>query len=136
MRQDLIELAERAKKATGPDRELDRDIADAFGLGPPPDWSQNPRKQHKGCINLDCGSWISPEGNIIWHTPFYTASIDAALSLLKKRWSIRILSADDGAGWLADVWQDDTPDGMFASRCATPALALVAAICHALAEEN
>jgi len=74
------ELIEALETAQGADRELDRDIADAIGAGPPSDWARKPRIAD-GCINFDCGSWVSPCGGLIRHSLSYTGLIDAAMML-------------------------------------------------------
>jgi len=66
----LSALIESLTAATGPDRELDRDIALAvfpFLRDLPPS---------------DCGGWIHPEYGKIAPPSHYTGSLDAALTLL------------------------------------------------------
>ena len=61
----LSDLIARLEKATGPDRELDADIALQF------DWTECPGD-----------NWIGPQGEIA--VPAYTSSIDAAMTLVPK----------------------------------------------------
>lgn len=65
------ELIARLEAATGPDRELDRAIAMSLG------WRHDP---HDGPY----GTWTAPDGTR--HTTFneWTASIDAALTLVPE----------------------------------------------------
>lgn len=59
----LLELAERCEKASGPDRELDAQIAAAFHL-----------KQ----LTYQSPEWIKD--------PEFTASLDAAMTLVPEGW--------------------------------------------------
>ena len=77
--QDLIE---RLEKATGPDRELDEDIAHAVGVRSVMQWD------HEAC---------GGDGSFEHMFPRYTYSIDAALTLVPEGWEWRI----DG-GYLPD----------------------------------
>jgi hypothetical protein len=79
-KEQLTALAERVEGLSGPDREVDRDIADALGLGPPADWQREPARFPNGAINLDVGCWTSPRGGFIRSSARYTASLDAAMS--------------------------------------------------------
>lgn len=73
------DLLARLERATGPDRELDRDIAMACG------WRC---KTPDGATTL---YWR--RGNYSWtredndHPPLYTASFDAALTLVPEGWT-------------------------------------------------
>lgn len=71
----LLELAERCEVATGPDRELDHGIAEALG------WRRITRlpPENGGDEVYDCGSeWAA--------LPKFTASIDAAMTLVPEGW--------------------------------------------------
>ncbi len=63
MSENLLALAARCENATGPDRELDADIALTQG------WTEHPGD-----------NWIGPFGQIA--VPYYTASLDAAVTLV------------------------------------------------------
>lgn len=75
----MKDLLERVKAATGPDRELDGALAEAFG------WRQ---------ITVDHGlrltrEWLRPDGfplpvGTMADPPFFTASLDAALALVER----------------------------------------------------
>ena len=68
----LAELIERLEKATGPDRQLDHDIALATG------WAQS----FSGATGTSPAGLISPDGNYHYSARPFTASIDAALTLV------------------------------------------------------
>jgi hypothetical protein len=78
---DLLELAERCEKAEGPDRWLDVEIAAALPRG---DWWQ------------DC------MGEPGYEPRHFTASIDAALTLVPEGWFVASLS-QDATGWWAGL---------------------------------
>lgn len=84
--QDIIE---RLEKATGPDRELDEAIAIACG------WS---RYLLKDTVIGDELVWKSPDGNLTPCVRSFTASIDAALTLVPKglRWLVTNVGYDNG----------------------------------------
>lgn len=103
---DLSELLERVKAATGPDRELDCEIAIAvdgyFTL--PPRWDGGPIGY--GYVDAD-GTLIHPGHGGDQLVKRYTASIDAALALVERclpEWwwlredghSIRLVGPDNG----------------------------------------
>lgn len=113
-RTTMLALAERAEKAEGPDRELDATIHGELG-----------DEQRRRSI-----ASIGPYG------PRYTASIDAALTLKAPHTLWATGSMEEGP-FARICWPQ--PDGSylggyFEAKAATPALALVAAICRARAE--
>lgn len=69
----LIALAERVEKATGPDRELDALIAEAAGWSDV--WYRDGMAE----------GW-APGGVCEAGVPHYTASLDAAMSLVPEGW--------------------------------------------------
>lgn len=115
----MIDLIARIESADGPSRELDAEIARSIGWGCV---VRDPEAQGKYVCwrkHYRSGEWIM--------LPRYTASIDAALTLVP-----------DGALWSAETWDTNGiyPKHVRASvwvqgapRCyaATPALALAAA---------
>ena len=115
-RDDLIA---RLKAATGPDRELDARLCIALGLS-------------RDNVMVGVGGWcINSETNPNpYKSPAYTASIDAALTLVPEGWLWRIMPSDFD-GWLAEVWTDDTLDCEFGVRAKTPALAICIAALRA-----
>jgi hypothetical protein len=103
---DMPALAETVEAATGPDRELDREI----------------------CLAIRNGRWISPSA-----VPSYTASIDAAMTLVPEGYFIRKLIQFGVEGpWgavIAYAPQLHMPEPE--SVADTPALALSAAALRA-----
>jgi hypothetical protein len=133
MPSDLHSLAARAEAAEGPDRELDMIIAEAVG-------------------------WVHRSGApyphvLAWERPAYTASLDAALTLVPEGWQVAALEQNWRTGlWRAQLipvpsatliaafdrgetvgWNTaDAPDSG-TGGIVTPALALVAAALRARA---
>jgi hypothetical protein len=97
-------LAERVEQATGPDRDLDRDIAAVI-------------------LSYDRADTL---------LPLYTASLDAAMTLVPEGWEeIRqeqVRMTDGTVRCWASV---GSVDAAMTKRCATPALALCAAALRA-----
>lgn len=73
------ELLTRVQKATGPDREIDGDIAEMFDAAP----SHLPRVTGVGRSWL-WAEFVEPDSWETWGAPEYTASIDAALALVER----------------------------------------------------
>lgn len=84
----LTALRDRLAKATGPDRALDESIALTFG------WKDR-----------DAGMWWLPPNTPasprtwVMGVPSFTASIDAAVTLVPDGHSQHINQADDGSWW-------------------------------------
>ena len=106
----MRDLIERLEAADGPQFVLDVEI-----------W--------KTCHPAD---WKWQHGR--FNPPAYTASIDAALTLVPEGWLWRIMPSDFD-GWLAEVWTDDTLDCEFGVRAKTPALAICIAALRAKGDE-
>jgi len=70
----MSDLATRIEQATGPDRELDDEVALLFG------WVPVPNPSYAGGL---MGRWYRPDGSMTGHegAPCITASIDAAMTL-------------------------------------------------------
>lgn len=126
MSADLIELAERCEAATGADTKLEREIAEALGWrhvrnkGPESEWFPY--------------VWVAPDGKCDADEtyPDYTASIDAALTLVPEGWNWQV-----GKGnhcWSA-VYQGAPPSMRVDPIAATPALAICAAALRARAAQ-
>lgn len=113
----VVELAERCEAATGPDWSLDCDIARARGYHVP-----NPPTG---------GGLAVPTGSL----PRFTASLDAAMTLVPEGWFWRVGHSTLYDGWAAlnRVHPDhcNREDEAFA-KAATPALALCAAALRSL----
>jgi len=121
----LMDLADRVEKADGADRELD--VAIHQFLERPVLWAVD----DDGC-----------EYQALVSVPLYTASLDAALSLVPEGWkwscdfTQRPLFQDCGrADLYAPGIGDDRPADVTDIYAATPALALCAASLRALAQE-
>ncbi len=127
---DLRALALRVEQATGADRILDAEIV----------WRTTP-----GVVGIERGPlddddsdylfewWPRRPWSASWLTvPAFTASLDAAASLVPEGWKY-LAGRDDFPAAYAQMWRN-AEDG-FAVNAATPALALTAAALRALAEE-
>lgn len=116
------DLIERVERATGPDQELDADIALSIGYT---------RRMPKG---LKHEYWFRPDGKCADPEPF-TGSLDAAMRLIPDK------AMCDG-GWRVEYHHDlkkrchatvwlhehaEVGDGWFTAWGATPALAITAA---------
>lgn len=108
MSDELLKLAERVEAAAGPDRELDFAIADAvFGAIKPP---------------LRRG-----------HCEKYTASLDAALTLVPEEYRFDTLTTAYG-DWVAELGIHEGVRGF--GRAVTGPLALCAAALRARSHHN
>lgn len=107
---DLTTLATECEGAEGPSRELDLEIARAVGLC---------RTPEEGSTQVHFGQW--------W--PHYTASLDAAMTLVPEgcKWQV---STEEPGPW---AWVGEPGSDVPAIMCATPALALTAACLRAMA---
>jgi hypothetical protein len=125
---ELVRLAERCEAATGPDREVDAAIATALGL---------PHGRETGWCNKENGDYYV----IDECAKIYTASLDAAMTLVPEGCSFRLYSHGDENH--ADVFQlgEITDNGVTLDRittelgeaemCKTPALAVCVAALYA-----
>lgn len=112
---DLNDLADRVEAASGADRELDRTIKEFVGHA----WDY-------------AAEWPRDGQPIAFP---YTASIDAAITLVPEGYKWKIMCSDFD-GYLCEIWTDGTPEYEHVSRAATPALALTAAALRARAQEK
>jgi hypothetical protein len=109
----LIEVAERCEAASGPDRLLDLDIAST----------------------LKISALYRRAGQVTATWPDYTASLDAAMTLVPEGWAFGIgrgTDRSDTEGW---AWISPTDEGEIWTA-ATPALALTAACLRARASQG
>lgn len=111
---DLLDLAERCEKAEGPDRALDLAI-----------WNASGTRYNTGAYEAPC-------------CPHFTASIDAALTLVPEGWLFTVASyrgEDNAQPFYADCMDEAVFHGAdgdaVTSLAATPALALCAATLRA-----
>jgi hypothetical protein len=118
--ESLIALAERCEKATGPDRELDAEIARAIG------WTNVSPVGHGHvghCPNHFFGS-----------VPLHTASLDAAMTLVPEgeQWNVASYPWAEHTHKAA-AWVGNKRGPVIGA--ATPALALCAAALRARAAQ-
>lgn len=149
---ELLRLAERVEGATGADRELDRDIAVlVYGLTPDPDYDPGAMWRnafgrrinfwpcsHAGPENVEAGDMGHMTGWTVFDFPPFTASLDAAVSLVPEGWSVTLSWPGEfqGVPWAHLKSVERNPFGMgeaISGRAATPALALTAACLKARA---
>lgn len=119
-RATLESLLARVLEGTGPDRELDGDLAEALQVG------GNPWK-HEG------DGWISVHG-FGCQAAMLTQSLDAALTLVPKGWLYELYSGND-ENWAEVTLFPYLAKATFWTRAATPARALIAACLKARMEE-
>jgi hypothetical protein len=90
---ELIELASLVEGLAGPDRETDEMIAEAIEPG------MFTRDQHGRLRKNIHGTILNPQWDL-WTPPAYTASLDAAMSLVPEGWTfIRVERSR--------TWEDD-----------------------------
>lgn len=149
----MRELIERLEKATGPDRELDCEIAVALSF-----WPKYGPSEDEYAYVVKGTTWVEvragvrgkrkrPGARAIWYThdtygassclPRFTASIDAAVALAERvlsdaGWSVAMNRID--RRYVGRIWSGEIDDGK-ANAGATPAIALCIAILRA-AEES
>src|SRR5688572_1658024 len=122
-RQQLLDLADRCEQTTGPDRRLDADIHCALN----PEFHVDERDS--GVIfvvkNLD------ERGGFYTGAKAYTASLDAAMTLMPEGWLWQVNLWANGASAECASVKPYEPCGRY--QAATPALALCAAALRARA---
>jgi len=133
-RAEVLALADRAEKATGPDRELDADISRALG------WFQKPvtmRYANPDAVVTEHYWTFEGDSRGAWSTTaphLFTASLDAAMTLVPEGWQVEMVIRDEGAAaQLFDTIRGPS-EPWIRKMSATPALALTAACLRALAE--
>lgn len=106
----LLELAARVEALTGPDREVDAEIAvavsgdsGAFVVAPMED-----------CIFQHIPGWWRDGADKSHDAPEYTASLDAAMSLVPKGCGFNLdrywMIGREGSAWRCDLSFGGTPD--------------------------
>jgi hypothetical protein len=117
---ELIALAERVEALTGPDREINKALVPLVGL-------RLVEEGHPfGLCCYDANGHGVP-------LPNFTASLDAAMSLVPEGWvSVRGWDYRNRAS--RAIFIDDEGVRLFWGRAATPALAMTAAALRAIAE--
>jgi hypothetical protein len=118
---EWIALAERCEKATGSDREIDAEIYDA--LCPQ-------RLGYKAGKNI-----VRMFGGAAW-LPCCTNSLDAITALIERELpEVRWVCRTDTLGGFGNLYRRRNPDRSWPCFAFTPALALCAAFCRAMAEK-
>jgi hypothetical protein len=122
----LLALAERCEAAAGPDYQMGLAIAEAAGYRPVP----NPTSAG-GLV----GRWYDPDGCMTTHEgpPLFTASVDAALTLVPKGWSKRQYGTDGFSD--SPCYATLTYDALRFARAKTEPLAICAAALRARAAQ-
>lgn len=132
-RDEWLALAERCEKATGLDREIDFKIGFATG------WRKDIIDGNEMVLDWECNEFPNHYGSLL---PSVTESLDAITALIERElpglgW--RIAGRDEHGGkpyaqirWpIKDqVWKQEI------SHAATPALAICAAFCRAMADKE
>lgn len=132
-RATLEAIIARVLEGTGPDRELDAEIARALGWKP--------------LYRDDYSKWWPPSAveyarerkrSILHHPtqplPMFTTSLDNALTLVPEGWCWEIYSDGIALLWKQPPEPSSIRRTVTAPRCATPARALIAACIKARME--
>jgi hypothetical protein len=129
-RANILSLADRCEAGTGGGRELDAQIAVAVSDDAGA-WVVEPSP---ASLFSHQPGWFSTSDNRSHKAPSYTASLDAAMSLVPSGivWNM----GNDVRCW-AHVWRDkNLYDGVpWDARASTPARALTAAALRAIAKD-
>lgn len=121
----LLQLAGRCEAATGPDREMDADIVQALGLAP-----------HWVCGRIGFGQFQAPDPrDQSWSSPAFTASLDAAMTLVPEGWWIATLAQNRHGERTTVTLYNDEIEYADCRSAPTPALALCAAALRARAQQ-
>lgn len=127
---DLTALIERVEKLNGPCRETDA-IIDQL-MGRVPDGAFRP------CAAIDVGTWALAAQNGYWTSDRYTASVDAALTLLPAGW-LWDAGFSKHVPHVARVWPGPRPphNGFYVGECdSNRAIALCLAALRALSSQG
>lgn len=126
----LLELAECCEKATGPDRELDVAIFQAIGAPVPFQFANKLIALEFNDIENAYFARVSDDMQVRYSPPAYTASPDAAMTLVPEDWSVQVTHRSDGKGFV-EAWHPAFVSMVETGMCASPALALCAAALRA-----
>jgi hypothetical protein len=135
---DLLKLAERVEALTGPDREVDADILQATN---PKEWAKLRLEASQPCGALEDMIEEGVRSYVKYRSEYwFTASLDAAMSLVPQNLGVSWRLTDGMGGPTAEVWAFDLDDPdcpelyhVWGGCTATPALALTAAALRAIA---
>lgn len=122
-RDEMMELAAKCEAASGSDREIDEAIAQHREPG------LFCRDEHGRLRKNMHGTPLNPQWDL-WHAPAYTASLDAAMTLVPEGCDVT-LDVEKGRGG-AIVFDDLGIEAIGRCYAATPALALCAASLRAI----
>lgn len=113
-------LSERVERLEGPDREID------FAIG---EVVMCLRHVGAGLYDTDSpsGPYYSEDGGDYPAYPHYTASLDAAMSLVPEGWNCAVFRRQDWKQQNAQVWHSEQRGSTNHGDAATPAIALCAA---------
>ena len=133
MSEALVQLAEHCEAATGPDRETDAAIFQAIGAPVPFQFANKLIALEFNDIENAYFARVSDDMQVRYSPPAYTASLDAAMTLVPEGafWSITMRGEVHG-GYHACCQLEG---GLDWREGATPALAMTAAALWALAKE-
>ena len=121
----LEALLARVLEGTGPDRELDAEIALAFGIVAQRAGNCFYGHKHYSVMVLD-RDYYDHDGNAP-ELPHFTASLDAAVTLVPEGWRWWVNSSNNARCWLPGG-DGQAPQAIAQpKKCVTPALALIAA---------
>jgi hypothetical protein len=131
----LLTLAAKVERATGPDRELDGEIEAALERYPE-GWSRDSFIENikvefhhveKGRVGLKAGGGLD---HVRWNAPAYTASLDAAMTLVPEGWSWAVDAVGRASCFMPN---EPKPWPRTGGLAKSPALALCAAALRARA---
>lgn len=121
----LLALAARCEAATGTDRGLDAEIGEVFGVEPKRYNVYRRNRYPRQLLRVD------------ERFPYYTTSLDAAMTLIPEQYRLGTLMEFDGEGrWAAKLFNRGKPGGLPAAGGASAALALVVACLRARAGDG
>jgi hypothetical protein len=149
----MLDLAERCEKATGPDRELDVKIGYSVGVltkytDPMPPYGALVGVEYAGEQHPLFAPWWPNRRDDrddlaciaeMTGLPAYTASLDAAMTLVPEGISFEVRRSGTGDKGQAMLWDPMRAPGDLQWRvtgCASPALALCAAALRARATKE
>lgn len=137
MKEELLKLAERVEALSGPDRGVDVEIFRVIGAPAPFQFMNKLIALEYNDIEQAYFARVTDDMQVRYAPPAYTASLDAAMTLVPKGWAWSVLdrrttgySKPNGQCWTKE--DRSTLHG----DAATPALALCAAALRALAKEK
>ena len=101
MSSNLMDLAERVEAATGPDRELDALIEIEVVGFPERAFQQKNAMRPRGAAPIDRMEWL-----MSWGVLRFTASIDAAITLIPEGWVRAVDATAPEMGIDVELWPE------------------------------